>query len=371
MRAALAAALPHDRSAFGRDGTAPLYHCAMSSALTAVRALAPIILLFAVSIARAQDAAPPLEEIVITGEYPGPGLWTVTRAGDASGHRLLIVGEPWALPKRMRWRSRDIEAAALASQEILRDSSVTMEPDEKIGFFRGMTLVPAMLEARRNPDDEKLADVLPGPLYARWLEQKRLYLGRAGGVEKWRPIFAADKLRHAAFEELELHERGFIWQVIGDLAKKHKIAVTEPKLKFTIRRDEVRAKIKAFSRESLADMECFATTLELTEALARRDVETARARAWATADLETLTALPPLPSPFLPCAMAVMNSQVAREVIPRDIAAQVEKLWLDAARKALAANQTTLAVVQMSKLLRTDGYLAQLEAAGYTVAPPQ
>jgi hypothetical protein len=319
--------------------------------------------------ARGEDA--PLEEIVVTGEYPGPGLWTVTRAGDASGHRLLIVGEPWALPKRMRWKSRDIEAAAVAAQEIVRDASVTMDTDEKIGFFRGMTLVPAMLDARRNPGDEKLEDVLPATLHARWLEQKKLYLGRVSGVESWRPIFAADKLRRAAFDDLELRERGFIWDVIDDIAKKRKIRITEPKLTFTVRRDEVRAKLKAFSRESLADMECFAATLDLTEALARREIENARARAWATADLAELAALPPLPSPFLPCAMAFMNSQVARDVIPRDIGAQVEKLWIDTAGRALGENQTTLAVVSISKLLRADGYLSQLAAKGYVIEAPK
>ncbi len=80
---------------------------------------------------------PPLDEVVVTGEFPGPGMWKVTRAGDAASHVLWIVGEPPPLPKRMKWKSKDIEAVALGAQEILRDSAVSMEPDEKIGFFRG------------------------------------------------------------------------------------------------------------------------------------------------------------------------------------------------------------------------------------------
>ena len=36
----------------------------------------------------------PLEEVVVTGEFPGPGMWKVTRADDAAGHVLWIVGEP-------------------------------------------------------------------------------------------------------------------------------------------------------------------------------------------------------------------------------------------------------------------------------------
>src|SRR5687768_9477788 len=100
-------------------------------------------LLLAVSPIRAQTPAippatgdAPLEEILVTGEFSGPGMWKVSRAGDAAGHVLWIVGDPQPLPKRLEWKSSDIEAVALGAQEILRDASVSMQPDEKIGFFR-------------------------------------------------------------------------------------------------------------------------------------------------------------------------------------------------------------------------------------------
>jgi hypothetical protein len=313
----------------------------------------------------------PLEEILVTGEFPGPGMWKVTRAGDAAGHVMWIVGDPQPLPKRMEWKSSDIEAVALGAQEILRDASVSMQPDEKIGFFRGVTLMPAALEARRNPEGAKLADLLPSDLYARWQTQKRIYLGRESGVESWRPLFAANRLRKEAFEKLKLREAGVVWEVIGKLAQKHKIKVNSPSLKFTFKRSEVRAKLKEFSRESLADVECFATTLELTEALADRETQNARARAWATADLETLARLPPLPSPNLPCAMAVLGSQVARELIPSDIREQVIGLWLETAEKSLATNRITFAIVPFAKLTRPDGYLARLQEKGYLIEAPE
>ncbi|MES1263481.1 MAG: TraB/GumN family protein [Peristeroidobacter soli] len=312
----------------------------------------------------------PLDEVVVSGEYPGPGLWKITRANDADHHVLWIIGDPPPLPKRMKWKSKDVEAVAAASQEILRDSGVSMQPDEKIGFFRGMTLLPAMLEARHNPDDAKLKDQVPPDLYARWLVQKKLYLGWESGIESWRPLFAADKLRKAAFEELKLREGGAVWEVIGKLAQERKIKVTSPLLKFTIKRSEVRAKIKEFSRESLPDVECFGTMLALTEALGDRETQNARAHAWAVGDHEALAKLPPLPSPYLPCAMAVMSSQVAREFIPADIRDQVHALWLEAAEKSLATNPSTFAIVPFVKLTRPDGYLAMLRAKGYVIEDP-
>jgi hypothetical protein len=334
-------------------------------------------LLLVVPLGRAQSpesppavAESPLEEILVTGEFPGPGMWKVTRAGDPAGNVLWIVADPPPLPKRMEWKSRDVEAVALSAQEILRDAAVNMQPDEKIGFLRGMTLMPAALEARRNPEGAKLEDLLPPDLYARWLVQKRRYLGRESGVESWRPLFAAARLRKEAFQKLKLRDGGVVWDVIGGLARKHRIKVNSPTLKFTFKRSEVRSKLKEFSRESLADTECFATTLELTEALADRATQDARARAWATADLETLTRLPPLPSPNLPCAMAVLGSQVARELIPADIREQVIASWLNAAQKSLAANRTTFAIVPFAKLTRPDGYLARLREKGYLIEAP-
>lgn len=317
------------------------------------------------------ESESPLEEILVTGEFPGPGMWKVRRVDDAANHVLWIVGDPPPLPRRMKWKSRDVETVALSAQEILRDASVTIESDEKIGLLRGMTLVPAMLKARRNPHQADLEDLVPADLYARWLAQKKLYLGRSNGVESWRPLFAAARLREAAFKELKLRDGGVVWEVIGKLARKNRIKVHSPKLRFTFKRSEVREKLRDFSSESLADVECFAATLQLTEALADRETQNARARAWATADHEALAQLPALPSPYLQCAMALMNSQIAREVIPADIREQLFALWIDAAEKSLSTNQTTFAIVPFVQLTRPDGYLAKLREKGYVIEEPQ
>jgi hypothetical protein len=311
----------------------------------------------------------PMAEVLVTGEFPGPGLWKVTRPGD-DAHVLWIVGDPWPLPKKMKWKSRDIEAKALAAQEVLLDVGFTMKPDEDIGFFRGVSYLPAVLKARRNPDQAKLQDVLPPELYARWLVQKKLYLGRASGVEKWRPLFAADKLRKAAFDELDMREGGAVGEVVQGLIRKHKLKVNAPQLTFTFKRSELRDRIREFSRESLADQECFATTLALTEALAHREVESERARAWARADLERLAALPELPNPYLSCVMAVMNAQVARDLVPSDVREQATARWLEAVDQSLASNASTFAVVSFGKLTRPEGYLDALRARGYAVEPP-
>ena len=339
------------------------------SACVALGALSPV------ARAQAPAAEEPIEEVVVTGEFPGPGMWKVWRAegsaDQSAGHVLWIVGEPPPLPKRMQWKSKDVEAVATRAQEILLDASADMEPDEKIGVFRGLSLLPAALKARKNPDGKTLRDQLPEDLYARWLVQKKRFLGSDSGVEEWRPIFAAQKLRGEAMDDLKLRESGMVWEVIGKLAKKHKIKTTTPKIKFKVHTRDLKTKLKEFSRESLADTECFATTLDFVVALSDTQTEARRAKAWATADLETLQSLPPLPNAYVPCITAVLGSQFAREIVPADIREQIYAAWIEAAEKSLAANDTTLAVVPLAKLMRADGYLERLRAKGYSIEAPR
>ena len=324
--------------------------------------------------AQAPEPAPdgaPIEEIVVTGEYPGPGLWKVTKDGEPAGHTLWIIGDPPPLPKRLAWKSTAVEAVVLRSQEILRDTGVTMKPDEKIGFFSGLTLIPSALKARKNPDAAKLSEMVPPDVYARWLVQKKRFLGYDGSVENWRPLFAADKLRKAALSDLGLRDSGMVWDVVGDLAKKHKLRVTQPMLEFTIKSSEIKSRLQEFSKESLPDVDCLAKTLDYTEACSKTDVEAALAHAWATADLDALQLLPPLPNPGLTCVMAIMSSQVAKELLPADIPEQVQTRWIAEAERALRDNETTFAIVPLAKLMRDDGYAARLRAKGYIVDVPR
>lgn len=317
---------------------------------------------------KAQTSEPPLEEIVVTGEYAGPGMWQVTHP-DHPGHTLWIVGEPPPLPRQMSWRSHKVERVALQSQEILLEPSISLKPDEKIGVFRMLTLVPAALKLRKNPDEATLQDLIPPDIYARWLVQKKRYLGRDSGVERMRPLLVAEKLREAAFKELQLGGGG-AWGAIAPLVEKKKIPVTVPTREFTFKADELRGKLKAFSREKLADEECFAQTVELTEALSNKQIEETRARAWATADLARLRELPPLPDPEHSCSMAVMNSVAMSSTLPADLPEQLDEMWFAAAGSALTKNESTLAFVEMGDLLGDQGHLEKLRLRGYEILAP-
>jgi len=337
----------------------------MQKTLTTVLALACALNL---NISQAQTAEQPLEEIVVTGEYAGPGMWQVTHP-DHPGHTLWILGEPPPLPNRMQWRPQQVERVALQSQEILLQPSFSLKPDEKVGMFRMLTLVPAALKLRKNPDKATLQDLIPPDTYARWLVQKKLYLGHDSGVEKMRPFLVAEKLSEAAFKELELN-RGGAWGAIAKVVEAKKIPVTNPSLEFTFKTDDLRGQIKAFSHQKLADEECFAQTVNLTEALSNKQLEEARARAWATADLVKLQELPPLPNPDASCDLAVVKALSMTTPVPADLDEQLDELWFAAAGSAVAKNENTLAFVKMSDLLGEGGHLETLRKRGYEILAP-
>lgn len=310
-------------------------------------------------IAPAQETIRDIDTVVVSGVQPGPGLWKVSRGE----HVLWILGTISPVPKNMQWLSRDVEATIAQSQEVLAPPSVSIGTD--LGMFRSMLLIPSALKARRNPDDKTLREVVPADLYARWLPLKARYIGGDRGVEKWRPVFAAQELYEAAMRRSDLSLKGIVWPVVERSAKEHKVKVTESKIEIKIK--DPKAVLKDFNTTTLADTDCFAKTLSRIEG----DIEAMRARAnaWAIGDIETLRALPQ-GDQYEVCVRAVAASGVAQRLGFGDLRERVIQAWLGNADKALLNNQVSFASLPVMELLKPDGYLARLQARGYTVEAP-
>ncbi|MEO7208165.1 MAG: hypothetical protein ABI145_15615, partial [Steroidobacteraceae bacterium] len=65
----------------------------------------------------------PIDEILVTGERPGPGLWRVSK-GD---HDLWILATLTPLPKGMTWRSKAVEARIARSQIVLAPPEIAAD----------------------------------------------------------------------------------------------------------------------------------------------------------------------------------------------------------------------------------------------------
>lgn len=319
------------------------------------------------AVAPSSVSAPPLvapvadlPAVVVSGVQPGPGLWKVSK-GD---HVLWVLGTLSPLPHGMQWQSQEVEQAIGASQQVLLAPSLQL--DAKVGFFGKLFLLPSAYGARKNEDGRSLQDVLPPAVYARWQVLKQKYLARDRGVERWRPLFASEELYRKALKANGLSRSGDVQANIDAIVKRHGIAAVPVEYRVAI--EHPREAIKAFKEAAPHDTTCFIRTLDTVE----HDIPamTARANAWATGDLQALRTLPDSDRRAA-CVAAVTGAGFAQALGLNDVPARLRMTWLAAARKALAANAQTFALLPMQELLKPDGYLSALQAEGYQVEAPE
>lgn len=301
-----------------------------------------------------------LETLVVSGDQPGPGLWQV-RHGD---NTLWVLGTVAPLPRRMRWMSARVEGLVAQSQELIEPPSFTVDAD--VGLLRGLTMVPALLRVRRNPEGRTLAEVLPPDTHARWEPLKDRYLGRGDGVERWRPIFAAQALYEAAIRRSGMTLDDSVGPVLARAARRHRVRRTPTQVELRV--DEPRQALREFAAADLDDGECFERTLQRIET----DLEgmRERANAWALGDVAYLQRAR-YDDQYRACIRAVTSHALGRRLGMDELNARAIEAWLQAAEAALAANASTVSSLPMSLLLGERGMLERLRARGYEVVPPR
>jgi len=306
--------------------------------------------------ASAEDASD-VEQVLVTGEQPGPGLWKVSK----DDHVLWILGSNSPVPKRMQWHSNEVERVIADSQQVIANVQIKID----IGFFRGLLLLPSVLGARKNPDGKELKDVLPPDVYTRWIGLKRKYIGEDSGLERFRPIFAAQKLYSKAINRVGMTWKDPIWPRIEELAKAKKVPITVPVLHLPT--DKAKQAIKEFSKESLDDVECLSETMARLES--DLDALRLRANAWAVGDIAAMRAMS-IHEPGAACLNAVMSAAVLEKYGFNDLPQRFAEVWTQAAEEALSRNTTSFAVLPVSILLQSHSWIDRLRAKGYVVEDP-
>lgn len=294
--------------------------------------------------------------VVVSGLQPGPRLWKVSRGG----HVMWVLGTQSPLPKGMAWAPGETAARLREARIVLRPPMAKVDAD--VGFFGGLMLLPSAMAARKNPDDKTLSQVLPPPIYARWLPLKQRYLGNDRGIEKFRPVFAAGELWDAALKRSGLTQQDLVWPQIADIVKETKPDVRRPTV--TVKLQDPKKMLKQFRGTALDDTACFERTLTRLEG--DLDAMRQRANAWAIGDVATLRALPYANSAQA-CQDAFFSASLVKERGMGDLDARTEAAWLTEAEKAIAEANVSFATLPIAELLDGDGYIAKLKARGYAV----
>lgn len=302
-------------------------------------------------------AEEPIQELVVAGEQPGPGLWQV-RHGD---HTLWILGTVTPLPAKMQWRSKEMERRIAESQLYLS----VVEVNSDIGFFKAVGLLPAALRARKLPQGEKLGDVLEPALYSRWRALQQRYLPRSD-LQAFRPLFAIYPLYGRALRNAGLVESGEIAATARELAKRAGVEIRAPAV--TMRVEDPRGLLREYAESPPGvEFSCFermASRIERDLPLLQQ-----RAEAWAKGDVPALRRLMTQLRPN-----ECLNFLAALPRIATTFDATLQKTrqeWLLAAEGALLRYRSSFATLPLDEMLREDGYLARLKARGYEIVEPE
>jgi uncharacterized protein YbaP (TraB family) len=329
----------------GRSAALILYATLLSSLYsTAARA--------ATTGAAAAAAPQQLEEIAIVGERPGPRLWKISK-GD---HVLWLLGTLSHLPKRMTWRSSEVDSALAESQELLTSGPSVSASVGPIGAIR---LYVQWRRTQKSPDALKLNVWLPAPLYARFEALKARFDPGDGSIEELRPSFAALRLYEHAVDAAGMTAHDEVEQTVIKLAKRRRIPIQRAELKVE---DPSGALKEVSALPPTVEIDCVAATVTRIETDLPSMQE--RAKAWATGDVDRLRALP-YPNQREVCLSALSNSPRIKGLIDRLVQA-----WRSEAESALTRNRVSFAMRPIYELLDADGPLAKFRAEGYLVEGP-
>jgi uncharacterized protein YbaP (TraB family) len=293
------------------------------------------------------DQPPLIDEIVVTAERAGPGMWHVQR-GAAN---VWILGSISPLPRDITWRSKQVETVLESTSQVL------VQKPLEISIPRILWMLIADRKFLMVGGGKRLKDVLPPELHARFAAQRSNVGEDADKWERYRPIIAAAFLQQAAFHQVNLSMRLDLGAALRALAKKHGVRVEEIKVAGVSDMLEALKTMPAATERT-----CVEASLTTVESGLPRLVD--RAQAWAVGNVERIENLPELKDVDA-CRTALDAGKGALDVIGR-----IRQTWLDNIEKNLRSAGTTIAVVNLDMLLERGGLLDQLRAKGYEIDAP-
>jgi hypothetical protein len=298
------------------------------------------------------------EKILVVGQRPGPGLWKVSK----DDHVLWVFGTYRPLPKKMEWRSQQVETVIGQSQELLKEPGASLD----FGYLRTAMLLPFMIGVDKSPNGALLRDQVPADVHERWLALRKKYLKDDDSYERKRPVFAAEELFDEAMAQNGMTHGQEIRKEIVRLAEKNRLKITSTSVDMGV--DSPVKAIREFKKAPMDDAACF--NIAITRLETDMEAIRMRANAWAKGDIDVIRKLD-YPEHENVCTAAFLSNAVLREQAGmRTAAERMRAKWLAAAEKALATNKSTVAMVPLSRLLDPKGYLADLQAKGYVVEQP-
>jgi hypothetical protein len=163
------------------------------------------------------------------------------------------------------------------------------------------------------------------------------------GIERQRPLTAAQELLDAAVKRARLSKELLIGPAIADTIKAGNIPQVFPQFEVKLTAAQAKAALTDVRGQDLDDARCLDATLDAIDRDMPRMV--ANANAWATGDIVSMS-FDAMAKREALCADAMLNPEFsAKHGIP-NIPDSITAEWLKAAEKALATKRLTVASSQ-------------------------
>lgn len=301
--------------------------------------------------AAAQPAAPPeptaddqsavVEELEVLGRPPGPAMWRAARGSS----EVVILGSVSPLPHSLNWDTGRLEKALDGATLLLTP------PRPHVGAVDAMAFLLGGGGALKSGTD--LDASLPPEIRAHLDAARTRARQKPKRYAAWKPAIAGFMLIGDYREAAGLSAAKPV-STIEKLARKKRVkvrAVGDYKLGPLVR-----------SAAKLSDAEnrtCLVEALDFTDREAGHAIEIARA--WAAGDLRTVKA-----------EYQTQGIESCLLQIPK-VSTLIEQSVADTTRvlaEALDKPGKTVAVVDLSLLLRRNGVLDRLQAQGATISLP-
>jgi hypothetical protein len=290
--------------------------------------------------------------VVVKGRFPGPPLWKISHGE----HALWIFGHINNVPKELEWNAGQVETVLAKSQQYLPmwDLHLDGVPRKDLAL----------------PDGTSLADVVPPPVYERYLSIKSKHFPEVNDLERLRPIVAGPSLLGGIYRRAGLTSGSGVLKKIDSLVRRqHGVkrikvnSLASRMSKANKRAGAVNILNGATAQQELA---CFEAALEQVE----QDIAVLqqRANAWAQNQMYELRTLTEYTLGAPTCQVNMSSTDSAEEAELKEKTKQTVEEWLAAAEKALQSNVSTFAVVPIEKLLNNDdALLSHFRQKGYVV----
>jgi uncharacterized protein YbaP (TraB family) len=290
---------------------------------------------------------PPLDEVVVTSERPGPGMWHVHRGGA----QVWILGSISPLPRDITWHAAKVEEVLQSTSQVLVQKPI------ELSIPRVLWMLIADRKYLLVGGGKRLKDVMSQDQHERFAIQRAKVGEDADKWEHYRPIIATAFLQQAAFHKVNLSMRLDLGAALRKLAEKHGVRIEEVKVAGA---SDMLEALKTMP--PVTERTCVEASLHTIESGLPRLLE--RAQAWADGNVDRIENLPELKEVDA-CRNALDEGKGASDVISR-----IRETWLETIEKYLRHDGTTIAVINLDMLLERGGLLDQLRARGYEVDAP-